>query len=69
MDPPKKSPLEEPGIALSRFLEIASKLNVCARDLEFGVAGRESLPVLNLNRPYWWTAHAILSHHIKVNSI
>jgi hypothetical protein len=54
MEPPKKSPLEEPGMALSRFLEIASKLNVCARDLEFafGVAGRESLPVLNLNKPY-----------------
>jgi len=56
MDVPNMSPLDDPGRALKRFLDIASKLKICARDfaLAVGVAGRESFPVRNLKRPYCW---------------
>ena len=57
MDVPNRSPFDDPGRVLKRFLDIASKLNICARDfaLAVGVAGRESFPVRNLKRPYCWT--------------
>jgi hypothetical protein len=57
MDVPNRSPFDDPGRVLKKFLDIASKLNICARDfaLAVGVAGRESFPVRNLKRPYCWT--------------
>lgn len=56
MDMPNISPLDDPGRELKRFLDIASKLKICARDFAtaVGVAGRESIPVRNLKRPYCW---------------
>lgn len=55
---PKGSPLEEPGSAPKRLREITSRLNMWARERAppEGVAGREIAFVLNLKRPYWWTA-------------
>jgi hypothetical protein len=52
-DPPNKSPFAEPGRAPKRFREMASKLNIWARErmLVVGVGGAEVLPVRNLNRP------------------
>lgn len=63
MDVPNRSPLDDPGRALKIFLDIASKLKICARDfaLAVGVAGRESFPVRNLKRPYCWTNHKKVS--------
>ena len=56
MEPAKKSPMPEPGRAPKRFREITSSPNIAARDRDaVGVVGRETLPVLNLKRPYWWT--------------
>jgi hypothetical protein len=49
--PPKRSPLAEPGRALKRFREIASKLNIWALERMVGVDGAEMLPVRNLNSP------------------
>lgn len=56
MDVPNRSALDDPGRVLKRFLDIASKPKICARDFVVGVAGRESFPVRNLKRPYCWTA-------------
>lgn len=57
-DVPNKSAFDDPGRVLKRFLDITSKLKMCARDfaVAVGVAGRESFPVRNLKRPYCWTA-------------
>lgn len=58
MDPPKMSPLDEPGRAPKRFRVTASSENRAAREREeaVGVAGIEMFPVLNLNNPNWCTA-------------
>jgi len=52
-EPPKKSPIDEPGRVLKRFREMASKLKMAARErvLAFGVDGNELFPVRNLNNP------------------
>jgi hypothetical protein len=52
-EPPKMSPFAEPGRALNRFREIASRPNIWARDRKFavGVGGADVLPVRNLNKP------------------
>lgn len=52
------SPLEEPGSALKRLREIASRPKMAAREraLTVGVDGMELFPVRNLNNPNWWTS-------------
>ena len=52
-DPPKKSPMVEPGRVLKRLREMASKPNIAAREraLAVGVEGSEFFPVRNLNKP------------------
>lgn len=54
-DPPKMSPLDEPGRAPKRLRVTASREKRAAREREeaVGVAGMEMFPVLNLNRPNW----------------
>lgn len=51
--PPNMSPLLEPTLALKRLREMTSNPKMPARDRwdALGVAGAESLPVLNLNNP------------------
>jgi hypothetical protein len=53
-EPPKMSPLLDPGRALKRLREMASRPKIAARErvLALGVAGAELLSVRNLNRPY-----------------
>jgi hypothetical protein len=51
MEPPKKSPTDEPGRALKRFREIASSPKIATRERAVGVDGRESRPVRNSNKP------------------
>ena len=55
IDPPKKSPIEEPGLVLNRLREIASRPKIAAFERAVGVPGSELLPVLNSNKPNWWT--------------
>ncbi len=57
IDPPKKSPIADPGRLLNRFREIASSPKIAARDrmLAVGVEGAEMCPVVNFNNPYWFT--------------
>lgn len=54
-DPPKKSPMDDPGRELKRFLEMASKPKIAALERAVGVDGAEFLPVRNSNKPNWWT--------------
>lgn len=51
MEPPKKSPIAEPGRALKRFREIASRPKMAARERAVGVEGAEFFPVRNWNSP------------------
>ena len=54
IDPPKKSPMLEPGRAPNRLREMTSRPKMAARERDaVGVVGREIELVLNLNRPYW----------------
>ena len=53
IEPPKKSPMADPGRELKRLREIASSPNIATRDFAVGVEGRESRPVRNWNRPNW----------------
>ena len=59
IEPPKKSPIPipEPGRAPKRLREMTSNPKMAARERDaVGVVGLEiALPVLNLNRPNWWT--------------
>ena len=52
-EPPKKSPIAEPGRPLNKFRDIASRPKMAVRDrlLAVGVDGREFCPVRNLNNP------------------
>lgn len=50
-EPAKKSPIEEPGRELKRFLEIASRPKMDALERAVGVEGREFLSVLKWKRP------------------
>ena len=49
--------MAEPGRALKRLREIASKPKIAARErvVAVGVEGNEVLPVRNLNKPNKWT--------------
>jgi hypothetical protein len=53
-EPPNMSLIDGGDLALNRFREMASRPKIPALDrmVLLGVAGAESLPVLNLNRPY-----------------
>ena len=51
IEPPKKSPMVDPGRELKILREIASRPNIATRDLAVGVEGRDSLPVRNWNKP------------------
>lgn len=50
-EPAKKSPIDEPGRELKRFLDIASRPKMDAFERAVGVEGREFLSVLNWKRP------------------
>lgn len=53
IEPPKKSPMAEPGRAPNRLREMTSRPNIAAREREaVGVVGRDTAFVLNLNKPY-----------------
>lgn len=60
IEPPKKSPMADPGRELKRLREIASRPNIATRDLAVGVDGRESRPVRNWNSPNWWTWNMVI---------
>jgi hypothetical protein len=51
IEPPKKSPIDEPGRVLNRFREMASRPKIATRERAVGVDGRESRPVRNSNNP------------------
>lgn len=54
IEPPKKSPMLDPGRAPNRFRDMTSRPNIAARERDaVGVVGRETPFVWNLNRPYW----------------
>jgi hypothetical protein len=65
IDPPKMSPFPEPGRALKRFREMASRPNIWARERKpvVGVEGADMLPVRNLNKPNWCTREISISVH------
>ena len=53
IEPPKKSPILEPGRAPKRLRDITSRPKMAARERDaVGVVGRDTAFVLNLNRPY-----------------
>jgi hypothetical protein len=51
IEPPKKSPIEEPGRVLKRFRDMASNPKMATLERAVGVEGSELLPVRNSNRP------------------
>jgi hypothetical protein len=54
IEPPNISDFDEPPFELKRFRDMTSSPKIPARERML-VLGAESLPVLNLNRPYCCT--------------